>query len=850
MRRLLLCLMLVNFNFSFAQSWKSVNFMFEPSSNINYKIGLIDFKTLYLHPTKKNIRYLLSSKGGLYISKDGGVTWILCKGSNQLPACELTSIVADSYNENILYLGTNNNNNCGGLWKSNNGGNTFVLLQNFFHSVNEISISPVNRYLLHIATTDGLYKSLNGGVTLSKINSVPSINFFHLKRNTNMSSHYVYATSNTNFYFSSDEGTTWNTSLSINTALCHEIGLISADSNCIYLFNGNHNGEVYASFNKGISFSIIKTDSVPSLNGINLSDTLNNSLNNGFILPEITNSTSFYSGSKIILNYTYFTGFTPIIQYQKQLPILIHEIKYSDVGDTLFACTSGGLYSSWDNGITWNYVMNGVQNLEGVSMNLAEQDWKIFTANNGIFELIDDTLKSTNSGIVSLADSIFQDVVDTNLWFKISNAHSIFYKNKANTSWVNLSTGLPTRCKISDIKVDFHKLPNCLVALTEGCGIYSLSIDSLRSLKANFDVSPHYFCKNDRITISDKSVGKPDSIHWEINGAAIISSNNNQLTIQLNNLQQFSVKLIAYKNNLSDTCISNKKSFYSNQLYKIDSANYLGNFFSDSIIHSSNSNFQWIVTYTDSIHTNAYAFPNFNVNATGNNETLLSSIFILPDSTNATLRFDYAYANYSREYSDTLIIKVHLLCLNKEIILFQKGGSELRTINDSLTIPFIPNANEWRNDSLDLGSCVGAGPMQIIIENKGHYGNNLYLDNLQIDSNYFPATFQINVNFFIEGYYCGQQRMRPALYNAGISNNEDETDSFRLQLLDKIDPTIVKYEVAGIVKTDGTSRVNIPINYCSDSYYLGLITRNGISVYTQAPVYLSRWGYQEWELRW
>ena len=81
-------------------------------------------------------------------------------------------------------------------------------------------------------------------------------------------------------------------------------------------------------------------------------------------------------------------------------------------------------------------------------------------------------------------------------------------------------------------------------------------------------------------------------------------------------------------------------------------------------------------------------------------------------------------------------------------------------------------------------------------------------------------------------------------------SNENETDSFRLQLIDKDDPTQLIYEAKGVVLTDGSSHVEIPVLYGSSSYYLGLTTRNGITVYTKAPVYLSRWGFQEWELRW
>ena len=850
MRKLLLCLLLLDFNFLCAQSWKPINFEFDTTSNVIIKTGLIDCKTIYLHPNKKNVRWILSPKGGLYVSKDGGNNWSICIGSNFLPVCELTGIAADPLNENILYLATNNYNNCGGLWKSINGGNSFVQLQNFSHAVNEIVISPTNRYLLHIATSDGIYKSLNGGVTFSKINGLPTINFFHVKRNINKISHFIYATSNSAFYYSSDEGTTWNTSLAINQALCHEIGLRIIDSNCVYLYNNLHNGEVYVSYDRGITFSIIKNSSTPVLNGITSNDSIYNSNSNGFIIPDATNSNLFYVGSKIIYRYLSSTGFNPTITYQQQLPGLIHELKWSDGGDTLYACTSGGLYRSIDNAITWTYAMQGINSLEGFAMKINSDSWNIITSQNGTFHLRNNKLKSVSLNTTFKADSIIQDSIDTNLWFKISTANTVAYKNQIGNSWTNIIGGLPTRCKLTDIKFDYHSWSNRLIALTDGCGIYSIQFDSLRILKAGFTLQNDIICNFDSVRISDGSTGQPDSVRWYFTGAPTQTSNERNPAILINDIHTFSIQQIVYKGAISDTSFYNSYSIDKPELYCIDSADTIGGFFSDSIIHSIPSNYQWTIASTDPIHTNAYVFPNYSVNAEGAEETLFSSVFMLSDSTNAALRFDYAYTNYSQEYSDTLIIKAHLLCLDKEIVLFQKGASELRTTNDSLTISFVPTTNEWRSDSIDLSQCVGAGPMQIIIENKGHYGNNLYLDNLQIDSNYLSSDFLIAVNFFIEGYYAGQRRMRPTLYNAGISNNENETDSFRLQLLDKNNPTQLIYETSGVVKTDGSSHVYIPINYSSNSYYLGLITRNGITVYTKAPVYLSRWGYQEWELRW
>jgi hypothetical protein len=358
-------------------------------------------------------------------------------------------------------------------------------------------------------------------------------------------------------------------------------------------------------------------------------------------------------------------------------------------------------------------------------------------------------------------------------------------------------------------------------------------------------------CNGSNIELENNSSGRIDSVKWIFTGASIQQSVEFNPIVSILDRTNFSAQLIAYSLSYADTCFFSLQDNSSpNAIYELDSCNQFGSFFSDSILHSHASTFQWQISNCDSTHTNAYAFPNYFVNTVGAEESLLSSLFSLPDSTNAVLRIDYAYTNYSLEYSDTLIIKARLLCLDKEIILFQKGGSALRTTYDSLTISFVPNANEWRSDSIDLSQCVGAGPMQLIITNKGHYGNNLYLDNLQIDSNYHPTSFRIAVNFFIEGYYTGNKQMRPTLYLSGISTNENETDSFRLQLLDKYNPTQIIYETKGVVHTDGSSQVELPITFSSDSYYLGLTSRNGITVYTKQPIYLSRWGYQEWELRW
>jgi len=841
---------ILNLTIALSQSsWKALEFSFKEDSS-QLKIGLINTQAMVIHPLKNNYRWIVLPKGGLYLSNDGGQIWQLCKGSQQLPPCELTCMVPDPINEQIIYLGTNNQNNTGGLWKSINGGRTFVQLQNMQRAINAMTISRSNRYLLHLASANGVYKTTNGGVTFSLINALGTQNFLDIKRISSANSHQIYTTTSHGFYSSSDEGLTWINSISFSNTGFHSIGITKSDTNSVYIFNANHNGEVYSSFNRGVNFYVVKNTALPSLTGIDISDTIYSSSINGFILPHPTNSSLFYCGSKIIYQYLSSTEFISLISYQQQLPGNINNLYSSDNGDTLFACTSGGLYRSNNSGQTWNYSMQGVNALEGLAIDFTSEYKNIITLNNGVFSFNDGTIKSSSNYSILTATDFIHDSVDTNLQFQ-AIGNLLYVKSWKDASWMNFSSALPKRCSITDLKIDYHVQPNRLLVLFDGAGIYYTSIDSLRKLKARFAINNSIVCNGSNLLLENKSIGQIDSVKWTFSGASIQQSTDNQPIINILDRTNFSIQLIVYYLSYTDTSyFSSEDNSSLNLIYQLDSCNQFGSLFSDSVLHTHPSNFQWQVINCGSPHTNAYAFPNYYVNTQGSEEALLSSIFSLPDSTNAVLRFDYAYTNYSQEYADTLIIKARLLCLDKEITLFQKGGSTLRTTNDSLTISFHPNANEWRSDSIDLSICVGAGPIQLVIENKGHYGNNLYLDNLQIDSNYNPTTFHIAVNFFIEGYYSGNRQMRPALYLSEISNNENETDSFRLQLLDNYNPTQIIYEAEGVVHIDGSSQVELPIAYISGSYYLGLTTRNGITVYTKQPVYLSRWGFQEWELRW
>lgn len=96
------------------------------------------------------------------------------------------------------------------------------------------------------------------------------------------------------------------------------------------------------------------------------------------------------------------------------------------------------------------------------------------------------------------------------------------------------------------------------------------------------------------------------------------------------------------------------------------------------------------------------------------------------------LFFDYAYAEYGFPYSDSLAVLVSLDCGATFTSLWRKGGSQLATAPSNTTATFVPLAAEWATDSVDLSVYASQPDVLIAFRNYGHWGQALYVDNINI----------------------------------------------------------------------------------------------------------------------
>ncbi|MFK7797046.1 MAG: S8 family serine peptidase [Aureispira sp.] len=132
--------------------------------------------------------------------------------------------------------------------------------------------------------------------------------------------------------------------------------------------------------------------------------------------------------------------------------------------------------------------------------------------------------------------------------------------------------------------------------------------------------------------------------------------------------------------------------------------------------------------------TTAMYIDNYNYNARGQEDIFGFTTLDLTQvaaGTAANLTFDVAYRVYSAQNTDGLRIELSSDCGQTFTPVYTKIGAALAT-GANVTQPWSPAvAGDWRTDSIDLGSYVG-GSVQVRFVNLCDYGNNLYIDNINV----------------------------------------------------------------------------------------------------------------------
>jgi hypothetical protein len=98
------------------------------------------------------------------------------------------------------------------------------------------------------------------------------------------------------------------------------------------------------------------------------------------------------------------------------------------------------------------------------------------------------------------------------------------------------------------------------------------------------------------------------------------------------------------------------------------------------------------------------------------------------------ITWDLAHRNYGTTYNDTLSILVSNNCGVSFTEVWKKGGAGLATAGSlSATTYTTPAAADWKPQRVAIGgSLITGGPIIVVFRNKNLYGNNIFLDNINV----------------------------------------------------------------------------------------------------------------------
>ncbi|GAA0871558.1 T9SS type A sorting domain-containing protein [Gangjinia marincola] len=314
----------------------------------------------------------------------------------------LNAVAVDPQNADVIYVGAP----AGGIWKSLDAGQTWEPLSDYLPQigVSAIAIHPTNTNIIYIGTGDddagdtysvGVLKTIDGGITwnmtdLSFNGTGKRINEIYLDPSD---SDKIFVSSNNGFYRSTDAGVNFTRTLFQDL---DDMKLMPGNSDVIYAATANR---VYRSTDNGVSFSNQSTG-LPVSGGRTVLATSAAAPNNVYVLKatngfnfqgvyqsndggssyaRIDNGTDIFGGSSqawydlafdvsdtnpnemfmgVVNVWKSANGGQSFSQWNswnapnsaRYTHADIHQIRY--IGNTLFFCTDGGLYTSMDGNTT------------------------------------------------------------------------------------------------------------------------------------------------------------------------------------------------------------------------------------------------------------------------------------------------------------------------------------------------------------------------------------------------------------------------------------------------------------------------------------------------------------------
>jgi PKD repeat protein len=224
---------------------------------------------------------------------------------------------------------------------------------------------------------------------------------------------------------------------------------------------------------------------------------------------------------------------------------------------------------------------------------------------------------------------------------------------------------------------------------------------------------------------------------------------------------------------------------------------------------TSSSGFNWERTTTASGFGTSTASMKFNNSANNANklkDDINSPTLSIGTVTNPRVKFDIAYAPYIDgvdDTYDTIEVLIKDICAGTTTSIYKKGGVQLQTAT-GLSSEFVPTANQWRKDSVNIPGTFSNKYVQVIFRNYGLWGNSVYVDNINVYGTVVTGTPTASFTASDTTVCSGNNLV---FTNTSTSGNTTSVDS-------------VRWTINGGIPSTSTSLTNVTATFNTAGTYI------------------------------
>lgn len=284
---------------------------------------------------------------------------------------------------------------------------------------------------------------------------------------------------------------------------------------------------------------------------------------------------------------------------------------------------------------------------------------------------------------------------------------------------------------------------------------------------ADFSANNTAPCIGSTVTFTDQSSGQPTSWAWTFSPATVTyvgatSSTSQNPQVQFNAAGNYTVTLVATNAQGNDSEVKNAYITVTNGAALPYAQNFEGATFPPAgitVLNPDNGTVAWGTDGAKGFVRRAAAgntgsasgcaginYFNYNI-AGGPLDALVIQPLSLVGATNPTMTFKRSYRYYNNPtYYDELRVYVSTDCgATYGAAVYTKTGTQLAT-SGTLNTTFTPAAaGDWDIDTINLNSYIGQ-TVVIKIEGTSRYGNNLYIDDINISNQAAVASVSISAS--------------------------------------------------------------------------------------------------------